>query len=204
MLPAPALPTAPTLDPVPLQAARSTRSIIPPLPLPRLPQLLTATSGEIARVQHSPLPRAPPVAVTADRVHARDIPPGAASPWPGDSCTADRVHARDIPTGAASPWPGDSCERAAWAAVTADLVPVASTSADAARKLIAEYSSHTRDTPAGAACPWLNPALRLDAPGDYCERAAWAAVHLRRRAALVLLVGAWWLLLAAGAGSSKR
>ena len=58
--------------------------------------------------------------------------------------------------------------------------------------------------PAGKACPWLNPALLLDAPGDYCSRAAWAAVHLRRRAALVLLLGAWWLLLAAGAGSSKR
>lgn len=94
---------------------------------------------------------------------------------------------------------------------TADVLP-----ARTVRELVSDYPPEILDAAAGIASPWLNPALLLDgpgsvcdddwpvAPGDFCTRQAWNAVHLRRRAGLVLVLGAWWLLLAAGAGGGRH
>lgn len=94
---------------------------------------------------------------------------------------------------------------------TADVKP-----AGTVRTLVSDYPPESLDATAGTVSPWLNPALLLDAPGsvcdgdwpvapgDFCKKPDWNAVHLRRRAGLVLVLAAWWLLLAAGAGGGRH
>ena len=94
---------------------------------------------------------------------------------------------------------------------TADVKPAVTV-----RTLVSDYPPESLDATAGTASPWLNPALLLDAPGsvcdgdwpvapgDFCTKPDWNAVHLRRRAGLVLVLAVWWLLLAAGAGGGRN
>lgn len=77
---------------------------------------------------------------------------------------------------------------------TADVKPAATV-----RTLVSDYPLESLDAP-GSVCDGDWPA----APGDFCKKPDWNAVHLRRRAGLVLVLAAWWLLLAAGAGGGRN